>query len=122
MMAAWHMMRNDATLHPQLTRTRGGSATTRRSAGDAPPLEPGIGYPLILGSATPLYWSYYPLILGSAGFLLQRRSAHPVFASCAVSTNGGFYEYTAKSWFTVPHTGLSAADIIGKLTQAKPAD
>mmetsp|Transcript_35472 Transcript_35472/g.84844 ORF Transcript_35472/g.84844 Transcript_35472/m.84844 type:complete len:313 (+) Transcript_35472:2-940(+) len=29
-------------------------------------------------------------------------------------TNGGFYEYTAKSWFTVPNTGLSAADIMGK--------
>ena len=31
---------------------------------------------------------------------------------------GDEYKYTAKSWFTVPHTGLSAADIMGKLTQA----
>ena len=93
MIAAWHTMRDHATLHPltsyatppyqlrytplpatlhPLTRTRGGSATTRRSPRDAPPLEPGTYHPLILGPTTPLYWDlpppytgiYHPLIPG----------------------------------------------------------
>jgi len=42
------------------------------------------------------------------------------YTSATSRTDGGYsvagdeYKYTAKSWFTVPHTGLSAADIMGK--------
>lgn len=35
--------------------------------------------------------------------------------TAADTTNGGFYEYNAKSWFTVPGTELTAAEVAGRV-------
>ena len=68
-----------------------------------------------LGPTTPLYWDLPPPYTGIYHPLIPDPGRlGPVYRDPPMAK----LEYTAKSWFTVPHTGLSAADIMGKLTQA----